>query len=256
MDEVFKALSDPTRRKILDLLRRQDGLTLGSIEQEFSDMTRFGVMKHLKILEQALLVVTHKNGRFKYHYLNVVPIQHIAERWISAFAAPWAQTMTRLQTTLERTPVMSKPKQIFVSIIKTTPSKLWAALTDPEHTQQYYYGGRFEGTLKPGEAYRYAFDEENALVSGEILELEKDKKLVMSFSGHWMPDMENDAPSRVTYTIQQEGEFCRLTMIHDDFDGETATYLNTSGGWPGILSGLKTYLETGKPFGYQPMMAA
>jgi DNA-binding transcriptional ArsR family regulator len=100
VDEVFKALADPTRRELLDELRRDDGQSLQALESRF-DMTRFGVMKHLKVLEEAGLVTTRKEGRQKFHFLNPVPIQLIHERWVSKYAEPWAATLTGLKERLE-----------------------------------------------------------------------------------------------------------------------------------------------------------
>jgi len=254
MDVVFRALNDAHRRKIMDLLHEKSGMTSSEIESQFQDITRFGVMKHLKILEEASLITTRREGRFKYHYLNAVPLQEIADRWISRFAAPWASHLTQLKTQMEK-PMTVKPKHVFVTVIKTTPEKLWAALTDGKITPAYYYGGAFEGALKAGSEYRYTAPDGSNFVSGKIIEVNAPYKLVATFKGEWMPGMENDAPTRVSYEIQQQGDCCRLTLIHDEFEGETNTYKNTGGGWPGILSGLKTLLETGQPLNYNPMAA-
>jgi uncharacterized protein YndB with AHSA1/START domain/DNA-binding transcriptional ArsR family regulator len=256
MDLVFKALSDPQRRKMLDLLRANDGQTLSALESHFPDMTRFGVMKHLKVLEDALLVVSKKDGRFKYHYLNPMPIQDIADRWISSFAKPWTRAINDIKHQLERTETMTKPKLVYVTVIKTTPAKLWEALTDGKITPAYYYGGRFEGKIEKGADYAYVAPEGHGyFVRGTIEEVVPNKKLVASFKGEWMPGMENDAATRVTWDIEQMGECCRLTLTHDNFEGETTTYQMCGGGWPGILSGLKTFLETGEPLNYNPMAA-
>ena len=100
MDAVFKALADPTRRDLLDALFSQDGQTLTALEERVP-MTRFGVMKHLKVLEEAGLVVTRKQGREKLHFLNPVPIRLIHDRWVSKYAEPWASALTELKTQLE-----------------------------------------------------------------------------------------------------------------------------------------------------------
>ena len=100
MDEVFKALADPTRRELLDELFREDGQTLSSLEQG-REMTRFGVMKHLKVLEEAGLVTTRRRGREKLHFLNPVPIRLVHDRWVSKYAEPWASGLTRLKRELE-----------------------------------------------------------------------------------------------------------------------------------------------------------
>jgi DNA-binding transcriptional ArsR family regulator len=100
MDEVFKALADPTRRGLLDQLRSEDGQTLSALEEGLP-MTRFGVMKHLRVLEEANLVVTRRRGREKLHFLNPVPIRQIHDRWVSKFAEPWVSALTDLKRELE-----------------------------------------------------------------------------------------------------------------------------------------------------------
>src|SRR5215475_4420503 len=101
MDGVFKALADPTRRSLLDELFKSDGQTLRALEQRLP-MTRFGVMKHLKLLEEAGLVVTRRRGREKLHYLNPVPIRLLHDRWVSKYTAPWAAALSELKAELER----------------------------------------------------------------------------------------------------------------------------------------------------------
>jgi DNA-binding transcriptional ArsR family regulator len=100
MDEVFKALADPTRRELLDRLFERDGQTLGELEEGVS-MTRFGVMKHLKVLEEAGLLTTRRRGREKLHFLNPVPIRLVYERWVSKYAEPWASALSELKTEIE-----------------------------------------------------------------------------------------------------------------------------------------------------------
>src|ERR1700690_2326458 len=131
MDEVFKALADPTRRSLLDELFREDGQTLSALQERFS-MTRFGVMKHLKVLEGAGLVVTRRRGREKLHFLNPVPIRLVHDRWVSKDAEPWGAALGDLKTEMERS--MEKVLEIY---IRTTPERLWEAITDPEIRSKY-----------------------------------------------------------------------------------------------------------------------
>src|SRR6202167_5657211 len=119
MDEVFRALADPTRRRLLDKLFKEDGQTLGALEKRVA-MTRFGVMKHLKVLEQAGLVVTKRRGREKLHFLNAVPIRLIHDRWVSKYAERWAAALSDLKQRLEST-----MEKIFEIYIRTTPERLW-----------------------------------------------------------------------------------------------------------------------------------
>src|ERR1700712_2398757 len=134
VDEVFRALADPTRRSLLDELFRQDGQTLGALEDRFA-MTRFGVMKHLKVLEEAGLVVTRRRGREKLHFLNPVPIRQVHDRWVSKYAEPWVAGLSDLKTRLE-TPM----EKIYEIYIRTTPERLWEAITDPEIRAKYNFG--------------------------------------------------------------------------------------------------------------------
>src|SRR5436189_5643072 len=101
-DQVFKALADPTRRHLLDRLFEQDGRTLTELESEL-EMTRFGVMKHLRILEQAGLIVTRRSGREKLHYLNPVPIRLMHDRWIDKYRARRVSALAELKLELEKT---------------------------------------------------------------------------------------------------------------------------------------------------------
>src|SRR5438270_9002896 len=134
MDEVFRALADPTRRSLLDELFREDGQTLSALEERFS-MTRFGVMKHLKLLEEAGLVVTRRRGREKLHFLNPVPIRLVHDRWVSKYAEPWTAALSGLKQRLE-----SSMEKVFEIYIRTTPERLWEAITDSEMRQQYNFG--------------------------------------------------------------------------------------------------------------------
>src|SRR5437868_10644385 len=135
MDEVFRALADPTRRSLLDELRREDGQTLSALEERLP-MTRFGVMKHLRVLEEAGLVTTKKRGREKLHFLNPVPIRLVHDRWVSKYAEPWAATLSDLKARLEERTM----EKVFEIYIRTTPERLWEAITDPELRSKYSFG--------------------------------------------------------------------------------------------------------------------
>src|SRR5436189_326460 len=124
VDAVFKALADPTRRSLLDELYREDGQTLSALEARF-DISRFGVMKHLKQLEEAGLVVTKRRGREKLHFLNPVPIRLVHDRWVSKYAEPWTAVLSDLKATLE-----NPMEKVFEIYIRTTPERLWEAITD------------------------------------------------------------------------------------------------------------------------------
>src|SRR5215217_3935184 len=146
MDAVFRALADPTRRGLLDELFTEDGQTLSALEERLP-MSRFGVMKHLKVLEEAGLVTTRKRGREKLHFLNPVPIRLVHDRWVSKYAEPWAATLTGLKRELEEERTMEKVFEIY---IKTTPERLWEAITDPAIRAKYNFGAGARSEWTPG----------------------------------------------------------------------------------------------------------
>jgi uncharacterized protein YndB with AHSA1/START domain len=240
MDEVFRALADPTRRSLLDALNEQDGQTLGSLEQRLP-MTRFGVMKHLRVLEEAGLVITRRRGREKLHFLNPVPIRLVHDRWVSKYAEPWAATLSELKTRLEDRTM----EKVFEIYIRTTPERLWAALTDPAQRSIYTFGVSAETDMTSGSSYVMTHPGASGpLGEGENLEIDPPRRLVQSYRALWSDDVKAEGTSRVTYEIEPVGDSCRLTVTHDQLrEGANGELY---GGWPMILSGLKTYLETGE----------
>lgn len=245
MEQVFKALGHPGRRKLLDRLFSRDGQSLGEL-CETLELSRFGVMKHLRVLETAGLVATRRVGREKLHYLNPVPIRLLHDRWISKYAEPWVAAMGDLKAKLEGR-VMSSPKLVYEVYIRTTPEKLWQAITDPAFTRSYFYGTAVESTWKPGASVIHRREDGEVALEGKVLAIEPGRKLVTTFTAAHDPVQKKERPSRVTWEIVPLGEVCKLTLVHDDFDGETKTYQSVLQGWNPVLSGLKTLIETGKP---------
>jgi uncharacterized protein YndB with AHSA1/START domain/DNA-binding transcriptional ArsR family regulator len=238
VDEVFKALADPTRRQLLDELFRQDGQSLSDLEERFA-MTRFGVMKHLKLLEEARLVVTKRDGRQKLHYLNPVPIQQVYDRWVSKYAQGWTTALRDLKADLEKT-----MEKVFEIYIRTTPERLWEAITDTEIRSKYTFGARIVSEFTPGARFEQSTPDGRLLGEGEILEADPPRRLVQTMHALWGDDVKAEGTSRVTWEISQVGDSCCLVVTHDQLrEGANAQLY---GGWPMILSGLKTWLETGE----------
>ena len=236
---MFRALADPTRRSLLDELFRKDGQTLSGLEERFS-MTRFGVMKHLKQLEEAGLLVTKRRGREKLHFLNPVPIRLVHDRWVSKYAEPWTAALSGLKHRLE-----NPMEKVFEIYIKTTPERLWEAITDPEIRAKYNFGAGVNSDWTPGA--RLEIDAAKAgglLGEGEVIEVDPPRRLVHTMVALWSDDVKREGPSRVTWEIEPVGDSCRLTLTHDQLREEANAELY--GGWPMILSGLKTWLETGE----------
>jgi DNA-binding transcriptional ArsR family regulator len=244
MDEVFKALSDPTRRLLLDWLFERDGRTLGELESGL-EMSRFGVMKHLRVLEEAGLVLTRRRGREKLHFLNPVPIRLVHDRWVSKYAAPWASALSELKRDLEDATM----EKVFEIYIKATPERIWQAITDPALRRRFTFGVGVESEWTPGSPYRATTGPETVspgmpISEGENLEVDPPRRLVQSFRALWGEDVVAEGTSRVTWEIESVADSCRLTVTHDQLRDGANDQLY--GGWPMILSGLKTLLETGE----------
>jgi uncharacterized protein YndB with AHSA1/START domain/DNA-binding transcriptional ArsR family regulator len=239
MDDVFKALADPTRRSLLDELFKQDGQTLSALERRLP-MTRFGVMKHLRVLAEAGLVVTRRRGREKLHFLNPVPIRLVHDRWVSKYAEPWAAKLSDLKHSLEET-----MEKVFEIYIKTTPERLWEAITNAELRRKYSFGVGVESDWSPGSRYEAVHPGAGLVIAeGENLEIDPPRRLVQSFRAMWSDDVKSEGTSRVTWEIEQVEDSCRLTVTHDQLREDANNELY--GGWPMVLSGLKTLLETGE----------
>jgi len=237
---VFRALAAPPRRRLLDALFKEDGQTLGALERRLP-MTRFGVMKHLRVLEEAGLVVTKKRGREKLHFLNAVPIRLVHDRWVSKYAEPWAATLSGLKRRLEDKTM----EKVFEIYIKTTPERLWEAITNPEMRRKYNFGAGVESDWTTGSRYQGVSPLAPAVIwDGENLEVDPPRRLVQSFRALWSEDVKREGTSRVTWEIEPVGDSCRLTVTHDQLREDANAELY--GGWMMILSGLKTLLETGQ----------
>jgi DNA-binding transcriptional ArsR family regulator len=239
VDDVFKALADPTRRSLLDELFREDGQTLGMLEERFS-MTRFGVMKHLKLLEEAGLVVTRRRGRQKLHFLNPVPIRLVHDRWVSKYAEPWVAALSDIKERLE-----SPMEKVYEIYIRTTPERLWEAIIDPEIRRKYNFGAGVTSEWKVGSRLDMGVAEAGMeLGEGEILEIDPPRRLVHTMTALWSDEVKSEGASRVSWDIEQVEDSCHLTVTHDQLREGANNQIY--GGWPMILSGLKTWLESGQ----------
>jgi uncharacterized protein YndB with AHSA1/START domain/biotin operon repressor len=239
VDRVFKALADPTRRELLDELFREDGQALNALTKRFS-MSRIGVAKHLQLLEDAGLVVSTRRGREKLHFLNPVPIRQVHDRWVNKYTEGWAAGLVDLKRDLEHT-----MEKVFEIYIRTTPERLWDAITNPEIRSKYHFGNRIESDFTPGSRYEMIHPGADGLLGeGENLDVDPPRRLVQSMRALWGPDVVAEGTSRVTWEIEPVGDSCRLTVTHDQLREGANDQL--FGGWPMILSGLKTWLETGE----------
>jgi uncharacterized protein YndB with AHSA1/START domain/DNA-binding transcriptional ArsR family regulator len=253
-DAVFKALAEEHRRTLLDRLFERDGQTLLELEAALPELTRFGVMKHVRVLESVGLVTSRKVGRERHHYLNPVPIRRIHDRWLDRYRIRAADLLDDLRATLEDQPMSAPdlaaatapPAHVFVTYIRATPEAIWRALTESEFTTQYYYRSTVDSDWAPGSAYEYRIEGQLA-IEGTVLEADPPRRLVMTFHATWDEKVAADTPSRLTWEIEDSGPgVCRLTVVHDGFDSRNETYGQVTG-MTFILAGLKTLLETGQP---------
>lgn len=247
MDLIFKALGDPARRTLLDSLRQTDGQTLAQLEPQL-DMSRFGVMKHLGVLEEAGLITTRRVGRFKHHYLNAVPLQEVVDRWVEPLVqGPTARGLLDLKTRLEGQ--MSKPDFVMSTFINCTQDALWDALTDAETASAYHFMAA--KVTRDGNRMIYTLPDGNDMLVCTETKLEPKTRIESTFEPAWEgPDM---AQSRFVYLIEPQAAFCKLTLEHYDIPpGQEGV----ADGWMREMAGLKTFLETGKAVAFSDMASA
>jgi uncharacterized protein YndB with AHSA1/START domain/DNA-binding transcriptional ArsR family regulator len=257
MDEVFKALADPTRRQLLDSLNQRSGQNLRELCAGL-DMARQSVAKHLAILQAANLVVVVRRGRERVHYLNAAPINDIADRWINHYHHERVEALSDLKSALESRR-MSPPTFVYTTYIKTSPQQLWQALTDPAFTERYW-GSSLHSDWEPGSPITW---NQGGVVIDDPAQvvLESEPYARLSYTWHtFTPELKGlhgiaddvfervvtEPRSKVSFEIEDLGELVRLTVVHEGFEEGSAVLALVSKGWPHVLSGLKSLLETGE----------
>lgn len=249
-DKVFKALADPTRRRVLDLLAADNGQTLGALCGHL-DMTRQSATQHIDILVDANLVTTARKGREKLHFINPVPVHEVYERWVRKFERQRLGVLHGLKVQLERDD-MTKPSFVYATYIATTPEKVWQALTDTKVMRDYWIDPAGDepahvniSDWQPGSSWEHQRQNADRTVDivGKVVESTPPSRLVLTWA---RPQEAEDTAkhSRVTFDIEPQGAIVRLTVTHEDLDPQMLAGI--SGGWPRILSNLKTLLETGR----------
>jgi uncharacterized protein YndB with AHSA1/START domain len=248
VDKVFKALADPTRRRLLDSLRRDNGQTLGKLCGQL-DMARQSATQHLAVLEEANLISTVRRGREKLHYLNPVPIHDIQQRWIAPFDQPRLRVLDAVKRHAEEPDMTAdKPTFVYVTYIQSTPERVWHALTDADLTAEYW-GHSNVSDWQVGSSWEHRrIDGSNiAEFVGTVLETTPPTRLVMTFGG---PQSDGDA-STVTFHIEPYQDIVRLTVTHENLADQDALH-SVSAGWPAVLANLKSLLETGRTLPQAP----
>ena len=269
MDDVFRALADASRRRLLDSLNGRNGQTLSELSSGL-EMTRQAVSKHLAVLEGANLVTSVRRGREKLHYLNAAPINEISERWITHYERERVEALADLKRALEEGSTVDKPSFVYTTYINTTAERLWQALTDPAFTQRYW-GITFETDWQPGSTMTWV-QRGVTIADPEQVVLESEPYTRLSYTWHtFTPEfaealeltdevferVSSEPRSKVTFEIEQLGDRVKLTVLHDTEDPESLITSMVSSGWPRVISDLKTLLETGDtlPAGTEPSVS-
>jgi uncharacterized protein YndB with AHSA1/START domain/DNA-binding transcriptional ArsR family regulator len=265
MDAIFRALADPSRRRLLDRLNERSGQSLRELCAGL-DMARQSVTKHLDVLVAAGLVTVAWRGRERLHYLNTAPINDIADRWIGRYNRERVRALADLRDALEER-TMSGHEFVYATYIRTTPEALWRALTDPAFTFRYW-GAGLVSDWKVGSPVLWRSAPDAEPVDMEQVVLESDPPRRLSYTWHnyqpehagffgWSPEryaeLRKEPRGKVTFEIEPAaGSSVKLTVRHDGFEGDTEMLKALSGrnektgGWPEILANLKTLLETGE----------
>jgi DNA-binding transcriptional ArsR family regulator/uncharacterized protein YndB with AHSA1/START domain len=268
MDAVFKALSDPGRRRLLDRLNQRNGLSLSELSAGMG-MTRQAVTKHLDVLEASGLVTTLRRGREKLHYLDAAPITDIADRWIHHYDRARAEALSDLKMALEATPMGHPDEHTFVytTYINAAPERVWQGLTDPAFTARYWRhpqagGVRFATDWQKGSTYDVTYEESGLVISHpEQVVLESDPYRRLAYTWHtFTPEWAThhgidedraaawraEPRSKVAFDLEEAGPgVVKLTVVHDGFVSGSPVLQGVSQGWPAVLASLKTLLETG-----------
>ncbi len=269
MDNVFRALSDPSRRSLLDSLNRHNGQTLRELCTGLA-MARQSVSKHLAVLEQANVVTTVRRGREKLHFLNAAPINAIADRWINHYDRQRAEALADLKTALEHTPMSTTSTAnpttefVYTTYIKTTPEQLWEALTDAAFTRRYW-GVELTSDWQVGSTITWEYKGVTmADPTQTVLVADVNRRLAYNWhtitpefgaligsSPEEVAALAAERRSNVSFAIEPMGELVKLTVTHGGFEPGSTILAGVSDGWPTILASLKTLLETGEPLAFE-----
>jgi DNA-binding transcriptional ArsR family regulator/uncharacterized protein YndB with AHSA1/START domain len=267
MDDIFKALADPGRRRLLDSLNAHNGQNLSDLCAGM-DMTRQSVTRHLEILETANLVVVVRRGRERLHYLNAAPIHQVADRWIGQYHQERVRALADLKDALELTNMTTitdgttqTRSFLYTTYIKTTPQQLWDALTNPAFTKRYW-DMEFVTDWKPGSHMTWKHKDVVLDDPAQVV-VEAEPFTRLSYTWHTMTpefaehvgidaatiaDLTEETRtqrSKATFEIEDMDGKCKLTVVHDDFPPDSIMLRMVSTGWPAVISSLKTLLETG-----------
>ena len=260
-DEVFRALADPTRRALLDRLAERNGQSLKQLGAGLG-MARQSVSKHRAVLEAANLVTTLRRGRELLHYLNAEPVNAIADRWMSKYDRGRAQALAGLKRALEDGNMSESSDFVYVTFIRSSPERVWRAITEPEFTRQYW-GVEFRTDWQKGSPIVWDFqgvemaDPEQVVVESQPYErlaftwhaITPEFAAKVGIDGELREKLNQEPRTTATFTLEpQEGGVVKLTLLHSGQPGSSIVDM-VEQGWPQTLASLKSLLETGSALG-------
>jgi uncharacterized protein YndB with AHSA1/START domain/DNA-binding transcriptional ArsR family regulator len=248
IDQVFKALADPTRRRVLDRLHAHSAQTLSELCEGVA-MARQSLTQHVDVLESANLVSTVFRGREKLHYLNPIPLHTMQERWIEKFERPRLRALSAVKRQAEEA-MSDKPTFVYVTYIQSTPENVWTALTDADVTAAYW-GHSNVSDWNVGSSWQHQRTDGTGIadVAGTVVASVPPKRLVVTWAE---PNQElNVGSSQVTFEIEAYRDIVRLTVTHEDL-ANAAEHQGVAAGWAAVLSNLKSLLETGHVLSQNP----
>jgi uncharacterized protein YndB with AHSA1/START domain/DNA-binding transcriptional ArsR family regulator len=242
-DSVFRALADPTRRALLDRLRERNGQTLGELCEPLA-MARQSATQHLGVLEAANLITTVRRGRVKLHYLNPVGLWEIQERWIDRFEPPRLRALSAIKRRAEEHPMSDRPDYVYVTYIKSSPERVWDALTDADLSGRYW-GHSNISDWREGSSWEHRRVDGSGIadVIGTVLRSERPRLLQLTFDAPG--DVPGTGPTAVSFEIEPHHEIVRLTVTHENLPDAEAR-AQVAAGWPAVCANLKSLLETGE----------
>lgn len=284
---TIRALADPHRRALLDALREADGRPVRELESVLPELGRHAVLKHLRVLADAELVTTRKVGRSRYVQLNPVPIVDLARRWLDDYAAVAGLALSRLRdhvesdlanqgatmpdttvpdTTVPNTTVPNAASTtaepptnvsnanepttrtlVATVVISAPPQQVWAAMTDPEQTRRWFFGGLVRSDWSVGAPIEWLDADGASLIAGEITAIEPEVRLAHTFRATWSAETAADPASHYEWALQQlQPDVTRVTVTHTDVPVGTPTEQQVDGGTSLVISSLKTFVETGR----------
>lgn len=239
MELVWKVLSDKTRRKILDLLRIKE-MTTGEISSHFKKLSRYGIMKHLKILHKANLIIIKREGKNRWNYINPLPIQEIYERWVKKYEAGWSSYLINFKNNMEKNQMEKIKFKVAVKISKPI-AEVFKAFTDKDIISNYFVTSASESIRAAGDKITWKWGEHSAQIT--VTEYTENKSVAFSWQGYKV-----DYDVHCCFEFEESGGITKVTVTEEGWtkdDEGIVSSLANSEGWTDMLSSMKAWIMHG-----------